>query len=96
VHYAIECYTNAIKLYPDFEEAYFNRAIAYEDLADSKLEDLPDDAGSIVSVNETPPAGRWGSSHGRTEIHGGQHQPLTAIVAGSMLYGSRSLRSCSV
>jgi len=47
VHYAIECYTNAIKLYPDFEEAYFNRAIAYEDLADSKLEDLPDDAGSI-------------------------------------------------
>ena len=41
VNYAIECYTNAIKLYPNFNEAYFNRAIAYEDLADSELDELP-------------------------------------------------------
>jgi len=32
---AIEYYTNAIQLYPDFNAAYYNRAIAYEDLAEN-------------------------------------------------------------
>lgn len=50
---AIKYYTNAINLYPGFKEAYFNRAIEYEDQADSEIEELKDDESYTSSIRKS-------------------------------------------
>ncbi len=49
IDYAIECYSNAIRLYPNFTEAYYNRALTYEELAES---DLDNSAGLFLKAIE--------------------------------------------
>jgi len=47
---AIVYYTNAINLYPHFKEAYYNRAIEYEDQGDATIEELDDDESNDAEI----------------------------------------------